>query len=125
MAGRPQKQQLRRCTYGGTPFGTEAFVLEMEQRSGQRLRPKPLQDLNRDATTASPRPDESGSVAVADLPGSPTPDPWMIPGPELRTCPLFPRLSHFCPFAGTPGVLIHDGKLAGVAADNRVLNFTA
>ena len=40
-AGRGQEQELRRCTYGGTPFGSEAFVSEMEQRSGQRLRPKP------------------------------------------------------------------------------------
>jgi putative transposase len=35
------EQELRRCTYAGTPFGSEAFVADMERRTGRRLRPKP------------------------------------------------------------------------------------
>jgi putative transposase len=40
-AGRGQEGELRRCTYAGTPFGSETFVAEMERRTGRRLRPKP------------------------------------------------------------------------------------
>ena len=40
-AGRGQEQELRRCTYAGTPFGSETFVAEMEQCTGRWLRPKP------------------------------------------------------------------------------------
>jgi hypothetical protein len=64
-AGRGQEQELRRCTYGGTPFGSEAFVSETEQSSGCA---RNLPDLNRDANTTSPRPDESSSVAVPEAP---------------------------------------------------------
>ena len=40
-AGGGQEQELRRCTYAGTPCGPEAFVAELEQRTGRRLHPKP------------------------------------------------------------------------------------
>jgi putative transposase len=47
VAGLGQEQELHRCTYAGTPFGSETFVAEMERRTGRRLRPWARTGANR------------------------------------------------------------------------------